>query len=205
MIEWGVASRARREGVVSGDSYLVHECGDSATVGVVDGLGHGEAAAAAAAAAVDALRETAHEGLTTSLEHCHSQLRNHRGAAASVARVDYQAKRVAWLSVGNVYSVLLRPNREGLERRRAPLQAGIVGHNLPALRLADFDLRCGDVMLWATDGLSQDVGDAIASAAVRRLVVEDPVRDLAEHLLRAHCLGRDDALVLAVRYREPTS
>jgi hypothetical protein len=202
VIEWGVASRARREDIVSGDGYLVHEMESAAFVAVIDGRGHGEAAAAVTRAAITALRAAAIQPLPVALRRCHDLLRESRGAAASIARIDLTARNVALVSVGNVYNILIQARDGALDRRHAPRHAGIVGRDLPAIQPSVYPLQSGDLLLCATDGLDPDFMGSVTSPVGRRLFREAPLRDLAEYVLAGHHHGGDDGLVLAVRYHE---
>jgi hypothetical protein len=60
------------------------------------------------------------------------------------------------------------------------------------VRATRLDLRAGDVIVLATDG--------VASAFADSLDVCGSTQAISERILAAHCKPLDDALVVAVRY-----
>src|SRR4051812_25511416 len=108
LFEFGVASRPAMGETVSGDLHHIATFPRGALIAVVDGVGHGEAAATAAQIAVDAIRGNAYEPLPTLLARCHEALNGTRGAVLTLASVDTAAETVTWLGVGNVEARLLR-------------------------------------------------------------------------------------------------
>ena len=63
-----------------------------ALFGVMDGLGHGPAAANAAIAAAEALRNARGERVEVLVQLCHRVLAGTRGAAMTLARVDFESR-----------------------------------------------------------------------------------------------------------------
>src|SRR4051812_44708581 len=93
---------------VCGDnSVALSVDGDTALFGVIDGLGHGEAAAAAATCATEVLKRNAGEPLDALLKLCHRELAVTRGAAMTLARMDFRAETLQWLGVGNVTAIYI--------------------------------------------------------------------------------------------------
>ena len=91
-MEWAIASRPRPGEHVCGDqSIAVGIDASAALFGVLDGLGHGPEAARAAMAAVEALRDARGERLEVLVQLCHRVLSGTRGAAMTLARIDFQA------------------------------------------------------------------------------------------------------------------
>src|SRR5437773_3562494 len=90
--EWGVATLTHRGEVESGDKYVAEMFDGGALVAVIDGLGHGNAAARSAEVAVATLRQHARETPSAVLEHCHAAMRNTRGAAISLASFDWRQR-----------------------------------------------------------------------------------------------------------------
>jgi phosphoserine phosphatase RsbX len=72
------------------------------------------------------------------------------------------------------------------------LANGVAGHELPRVRTASLDLRTGDVVVLATDGVDVAFGDS--------LDVSGSTQAIADRILRSHWKPTDDALVVAVRY-----
>jgi phosphoserine phosphatase RsbX len=72
------------------------------------------------------------------------------------------------------------------------LGSGVAGHELPRVRPTTLELRAGDVVLLATDGVDDVFGDFPD--------VSGSTQAIADRILAAHWRPTDDALVVALRY-----
>lgn len=195
-IEWAAAGRPLPGEHVSGDQRIAIGIDDDAALfGVIDGLGHGPAAATAALRAVDTLTKARTERLEVLVQLCHRVLEGTRGVAMTLARVDFGAGLVSWTGVGNVAANVVAKAATGTQvRSTARLIAGIVGYRIPEIRPAQvFSIRTGDLIVIATDGITEDHLEHIDFAA--------PAAVIAEHILTKHSKETDDAMVLAARHR----
>jgi serine phosphatase RsbU (regulator of sigma subunit) len=195
-IEWARAGRPLPSEFTSGDRGMAFDIGgEAALFGVVDGLGHGPAAAEAALRAVDVVRRGSSERLEVLIQVCHRVLAGTRGVAMTLARVDFAAGTLTWTGVGNVTADLLTKAPTGVHvRSSARLTAGIVGYRIPETRPAQvISIRPGDLLVISTDGISEDYLDHIDFAA--------PAVVIAEELLGKDAKETDDAMVLAARHR----
>ena len=193
LIAWGVASRPSPGEVVCGDLHLIQPTMDGVLLGVVDGLGHGDAAIAAAQTAIDVLKSHAEESLISLVDRCHAALTKTRGAVMTLATLRWLESKLTWLGVGNVEAILLRADRQAKARSdRVLLRSGLVGYQLPVLRAGTLPLAPDDLLIFATDGI--DAGFA------EGLVCSDSPQQFADGILERHFKGHDDALVLVVRY-----
>ncbi len=195
-MEWAVASRPRPGEHVSGDqSIAIGIDGGAALFGVLDGLGHGPAAATAALTAVDALRGAHSERLEVLVQLCHRMLGGTRGVAMTLARIDFQAGQLSWTGIGNVSANLVAKTVSGTQvRSSARLTGGIVGYRIPEISPAQVvPIRTGDLLVIVSDGITEDHLDHIDFAA--------PAIDIADQILSKHAKETDDALVLAARHR----
>lgn len=190
-LAWQVASRPVAGQQECGDVHVVEPYGDGALVAVADGLGHGAEAATAARRAVDTLRGHPHEPLAALLARCHRALIGTRGAVISVAAFDFARGRMAWTGVGNVEGKLLHASGAPAHERLL-LRAGVLGHELPSLRVAEVAVAAGDLLILATDGIRPDFGAAVNPRA--------PLRSLADSILAEYARATDDGLVLVARY-----
>jgi len=177
----------------SGDRGFVQAVARGALVAVVDGLGHGEAAAAAAERAVGALRGRADDTLISLLHRCHEATRETRGVAIGLGMIDAIRGTLAWLGVGNVAGLVISSGDEPAPRREALFQrAGIVGAYLPPPAQALVPLRPRDLVIVATDGVRTDAG--------WRIPLADPPHRIADWILAEYRRETDDALVVVLRY-----
>ena len=202
-MEWGQASLSHPAGQVSGDLYVVRSFRDGLLVGVVDGLGHGPDAAAASRLCAALLEERAGQPLIESMNACHERLQGTRGAALSLASFNLRDATLSWVGVGNVAAVLVSaavparlraaatppPGREFLL-----LRSGVVGGRLPRLTDKTIRLMDGDTLVMATDGIRGDFSLGLDTL--------DTPQEIARRVLKRHATGKDDALVVVVRYTE---
>jgi negative regulator of sigma-B (phosphoserine phosphatase) len=189
LIEWGCAARPLPGEEVCGDRGLVTSGGPGAVAVAVDGLGHGAQAALAAERAVQAVRAAArHDDIREAIENCHRALADTRGAAVSAAR--FEDGRLDWAGVGNVEGRIVRG--AGARGQALLLHPGVVGHELPPLRVAVVPLARGDLVVMATDGVDPAFADGLSPAG--------SCQTIAAGILDRCARDSDDALVLAVRY-----
>ena len=195
-LEWGVASRCRHGEATSGDLAIVTWLPDGALVAAVDGLGHGSEAARAAEAAGKVVRESPSRNLVRLVERCHTALADTRGAAISLAFVSLLRSTMTWVGVGNVEGRVISgdPSATRLKGSLA-LGPGVPGHELPRMRTATLDVRPGDVLLLATDG----IGSAFADS----LDISGSPQTISERIMSQYRRPTDDALVVSVRYLGP--
>src|SRR5271170_7471060 len=195
-IEWAAKSRPRPGENVCGDRLLAVDVnGTGALIGVLDGLGHGAEAAEAANRGVEVLRNARSEPLDVLVQRCHRALSGTRGAAMTLARIDFQTDTLSWVGVGNVAADLVAKHPAGVEvRSSVPLAGGIVGYRIPEVVVSqDFPIRPGDLLGIASDGIDENHLDGIDFAA--------PALTIAEQILHSHAKDNDDALVLTARHR----
>lgn len=160
----------------------------------LDALGHGDEAHKVADIAMQYLRQSDWSSpLASIMRGCHERLRDTRGAAVCLARLEQRSGMLEALSVGNIQVVHMRTDCSGIARFDSLImRAGVVGDRLPELRTSSMAIHGGDLLVMATDGIGYDWRHAYKGSITPR--------DLAETLIRQHCLGSDDALALALRF-----
>jgi hypothetical protein len=122
---------------------------------VIDGLGHGQAAAAAADIAIAILERHADQPLIEIIRHCHRALRETRGVAMSLAAFNVEDAMLTWIGVGNVEGTLLHRD-PGLAPDKLLLRNGVVGSHLPTLRTEALAVQPGDILTMVTDGVTAE-------------------------------------------------
>jgi anti-sigma regulatory factor (Ser/Thr protein kinase) len=176
-----------------GDGWAMSCDPDGATLLGVDGLGHGPEAAKAAHAAVHALERKPGAAPAEVLQNAHEALRITRGAALSVARIDYRSGAVRFAGIGNVNGIV----HDGAARRALVSHNGIVGANMR--KVQEFTTECppGAIVILHSDGVHTQWDllhypglQARAPALVAGILMRDFIR------------RRDDAMVLVGRRRE---
>jgi negative regulator of sigma-B (phosphoserine phosphatase) len=197
-LECGCAGVAIEGEVRSGDLAVFAPYPGGGLVAVIDGLGHGDAAADAAHAAAQIVREHPTDAPQELFERCHRALRRTRGVVMTLAWFDLDRRRLRWVGVGNVEARLLRAGeaaRRGSPSPPSPLVlGGVVGYQLPkAIRAGVVALEPGDAVVLATDGVAADYS-VVLDSTLR-------AQAQAERVLRSHGKGSDDALAVVVRWR----
>lgn len=192
-VEWGVAARCRRGEATSGDLAVVIPRADGALVAAVDGLGHGFEAAHAAGRVAEVLRQRPGHDLVALVEHCHAALKGTRGAVISLAYLCSSKSTVTWLGIGNVEGRVIsgQPSARGPKGSLA-VASGVPGHVLPKVSTTSLEIRPGDVLVLATDGIGASFADS--------LDVSGSPQEISERIVDEHGKSTDDALVVAVRY-----
>ena len=188
-----MAERALPGEYRSGDRAVLVAFEGGALVAAIDGLGHGEEAAQAADIAAELLAANPAEEPVRLLEACHAALARTRGAVMTLAWFDLVEGSLSWTGVGNVEGRLVH----GSAGPHAPTEGaltkgGVVGYNLPSIRVTGTDLEEGDVIVLATDGIDSGFARAITPSA--------PAQAIARRILSLHGKDSDDALVVVVRY-----
>ena len=158
---------------------------------MIDGLGHGSEAALAAELAVQAIKEHTGSSLPALIQECHVALRRTRGVVMTLVLLDLKSVSLSWVGVGNVEALLI-PAQEDARRQVPVLPGGVVGHQLPKLRVSHHDLSPDDLIVLATDGIDRGFAE--------RVIESEKPQQIADSLLKDCRKGNDDALVLVVRY-----
>ena len=191
-LEWSTAAATMPGETVSGDRHWAGPIENGMIFAVIDGLGHGRAAAAASKIAVAMLQQYAGDPLIDLLHRCHESLRATRGVAMSLAKVNIRDSVLTWTGVGNVEGALLHLEPE-LPSDKLLLRNGVVGSHLPMLRAEELPIRPGDILTMVTDGVTTEYP--------LRVAMDAKIESVADGILANACKGNDDALVLVARYR----
>ncbi|MDT5014090.1 MAG: phosphoserine phosphatase RsbX [Mycobacterium sp.] len=181
---------------VCGDHPVAVDVGDSAALfGVIDGLGHGEAAQTAALRAVEAVHNGRAEPLDVVMQLCHRALTDTRGVAMTLARIDFETDTLSWIGIGNVTADLVAKRPTAVEVRASALLAGgIVGYRMPQTLLThQVSISPGDLLVIASDGIAEDHLASIDFAAQATTIAQQQVGRYGK--------DTDDVLVLAARHR----
>lgn len=175
-----------------GDGWNVGEDAAGPTLFVIDGSGHGPAAAIAAQAAVLAFQQRHDRDCVHAMEEVHRALAPTRGGAAALAHIDRDSRAVRFVGVGNISGAVVS---DGAIRRMVS-NNGIVGHVAPRIREFTYPYIGDPLLVLHSDGLTAkwDFDSYPGLAASHPSLV-------AGVLFRDHRRVRDDAAVVALRMR----
>jgi hypothetical protein len=192
-LDWGVALLAQPGQVECGDAWIIEPTTDGVLVAVIDGLGHGAAAAVAAQRAVDTIKGSVSQPIEMIVGVCHQALLGSRGAAISLARIDTGGESLTWVGVGNVEGLVLNPvafSPPVWHSETLIAHGGVIGYELPKLRPAVLPFKPGSFLVFATDGVKP--GFAAEMRSGRR------AQQAADHILASYRRGTDDALAMVI-------
>lgn len=194
VVEWHTESRPHPGETSSGDKSGVAVFPRSGFVYTLDALGHGEPASAIGETACRILESVSPgSSLEEIFRNCHAQLRSTRGIALCLAWLDAVTSTMSWLSVGNIQAVHVRIDNNGLPNYESLImRGGVIGDRLPELKTSTTQLRPGDMVVFASDGIDY--------AWHGEFRADISPREFATALINRHCLANDDAIVTVVRY-----
>jgi negative regulator of sigma-B (phosphoserine phosphatase) len=193
-LERGVAGAPLEGESRSGDLAVFAPTQRGGMVCLIDGLGHGDAAADAAETAAEVVRANADGSVHELLERCHAALARTRGVVLTLAAFDLERAELQWTGVGNVEARLVRAGDGFGARHDSPvIFAGVVGYTLPRVKPGTVAIDSGDAVVMATDGIEPNFSGTLLGAV--------GAQELAERVYARHGKGTDDALVAVVRYR----
>ena len=190
------ASRPLPGEVENGDGWQLDRTPAGWRLAVIDGLGHGPAAAAATSAALTTLAAATDLRAAEAIAICHRALLGGRGAVMAVACIDRTQRRLIYAGVGNIDARLWTPERE----QRLISYRGIVGHTLPTLRTVEAVLPDIWLLALSSDGLGSKWELNESAAAL----LSEPATAVDEILAR-WARSSDDATLVVAQPRRATS
>jgi anti-sigma regulatory factor (Ser/Thr protein kinase) len=146
----GAVSIPKHGEEVCGDAWAEISDRNRTTVLVADGLGHGYAAHEAAQEAVRIFQQQPAAPVSTILAAVDAGLKKTRGAAVSLARIDYERGLVTYAGVGNIAGAIFA---EDSVRRMVSLN-GTAGLAVRHIQAFDYPLPKGARVALASDGIT---------------------------------------------------
>jgi anti-sigma regulatory factor (Ser/Thr protein kinase) len=193
-LAFGVATRPRQPGADNGDAFVVKQWAESALVGVIDGLGHGQFAHRAAQAARQYVETHFDLPLDQIFRGVGRACRASRGVVMALARFDWGQDRLTFASVGNV-EVRVFPHSEPF---RFTIRRGVIGLNAPSAVVTEHPWPPDHLLVLHSDGLRTHWGWKDFPG-----VADQPAPALAQEFLRVLAKEEDDATVVVVRSVRP--
>jgi anti-sigma regulatory factor (Ser/Thr protein kinase) len=193
-LEFGVVHLPKAGEQICGDSWAAENHLDKNLILVADGLGYGVLAQEASQEAVRVFRENAKLGPKGILEKAHAALKNTRGAAAAIARIDRTEKTIFFAGVGNITGVVFTDNQS----RSMVSYNGTVGHRMPKVAEFVYPWCPQSVLIMHSDGLATQWDlNRYPGLATRHPAL------IAAVLYRDFKRTRDDMTVVVAKVRQP--
>ena len=189
-LAFGVATRPRQPGEDNGDAFVVKQWAESALVGVIDGLGHGQFAHRAAQAARQYVESHFDLPLDQIFRGVGRACRATRGVVMALARFDWGQGRLAFASVGNI-EVRVFPSSEQFP---FSIRRGVIGLNAPNAVVTEHPWPPDHVLVLHSDGLRTHWSWKDFPG-----LADQPAPALAQEFLRLLAKEEDDATVIVVR------
>jgi len=189
-LAFGVATRPRIFGEDNGDAFIIKQWAESALVGVIDGLGHGQMAHHAAQAARQYVDTHFDMPLDEIFRGVGRVCRATRGVVMALARFDWGLSRLVFSSVGNI-EVRVFPSSVPFS---FSIRRGVIGLNAPNAVVTEHPWSLDNVLVLHSDGLRThwDWKDFPGLS-------NQPAPSLAQEFLRLLAKEEDDATVIVVR------
>jgi anti-sigma regulatory factor (Ser/Thr protein kinase) len=186
----GVISKEKAGEPICGDGWSVSQGRGRLVVFVVDGLGHGPAAADASRAALETVKKNLDRDAPHIIDAVHGALRPTRGAAAAVALLQPESELCSFCGIGNIAASI----RSGGASRSMVSHNGILGHSVRKVQEFQYPFPKGSLLVMHSDGIATrwDL------AAYPGLEAQHPAM-VSAALFRDHSRDRDDLTVLALR------
>lgn len=174
----------------NGDAWTGKASREGATIAVIDGLGHGPAAATASSGAVRVVAERFESPLEHILQDAHGALRPTRGAAVGIARIHLSAGKADFIGIGNIAGTIVTDD----SMRKTVSLPGIVGHEMRKAQSFSYPWLAPSVLVLQSDGVSSNWN----TVHYPGLMQHEPAL-IAAVLYRDHCRGTDDATVVVAK------
>lgn len=189
-LSFGVATRPRIFGQVNGDAFVVHQWAESALVGIIDGLGHGQFAHRAAQTARQYVESHFDLPLDQIFRGTGRACRATRGVVMALARFDWGQGRMTFAAVGNILMRVF-PRSEPFH---FVVRRGVIGLNAPKPVVTEHSWPHDHILVLHSDGISVHWGwhDFPGWA-------DSPADAMARELLRTKAKAEDDATIIVVK------
>lgn len=175
---------------ISGDAWTAAPARDRCRILMVDGSGHGEAAAEAARVAIRLFEAKPGLGLVELMTALHHGLGHTRGASAGMLELDRAAGTARFAGLGNISATLFTP----AGRRGLVSSGGTLGHTWRAVREYANPISGATMAILHSDGIATRWQlDAYPGLEASHPSV------IAGVLYRDFRRGRDDATVAVVK------
>ena len=145
---YGTMKRGNTE---SGDTYSLKDLEDGAFLVIADGLGSGKKAFESAAVIYRIFEDVTFDDTVEELMNtCNKEMKDKRGAAVTIVKVDYVQKRIEISAIGNVRVYIQQPTGKMIY----PLpQPGYLSGRPQQVKVERYDYEPGTLLFMHSDGI----------------------------------------------------
>lgn len=146
---YGAVKRGNKE---SGDTYLLKDVGEGAFLVIADGLGSGKKAFESAAVIYEIFEYVTFDHTVDELMNaCNEQMKDKRGAAVTIVKVDYVQRQIEMSAIGNVRVYVQQPAGKMIY----PIpQQGYLSGRPQKVKVERFDYEPGALLFMHSDGIT---------------------------------------------------
>jgi anti-sigma regulatory factor (Ser/Thr protein kinase)/serine/threonine protein phosphatase PrpC len=189
-LSFGAATRPHPRMGLNGDAFIIKQWEESALVGVIDGLGHGQWAQRAAQTARRYVESHFAQLPEETFRGVGRLCRATRGVVMALARFDWEKEKLTFASIGNIETRIFNSP----EPVKFVIRRGIIGLNAPNPVVTQHHWVPGSIMVMHSDGVEthwqwEDFPELANEAATIT----------AQRLLHVLAKEEDDATVVVVR------
>ncbi len=189
-LSFGAASRPHPQMGLNGDAFVIKQWEESALVGVIDGLGHGQWAQRAAQTARRYVESHCTQLLGETFRGVGRSCRATRGVVMALARFDWPQDKLTFATVGNIETRIFNSP----EPVKFVIRRGIIGLNAPNPVVTQHHWEPSNIMVIHSDGVRtrwqwEDFPELASESATI----------IAQRLLQVLAKEEDDATVVVVR------
>lgn len=176
-----------------GDRYFFTEVDQEFICIIADGLGSGEIAGESSQAVIEVIKENAKLSDEIFVKRCAKRLVGKRGVVLGVLRIDFQAQKYKYSSIGNIALVITTNNND---RKRTIPRPGFLGSYERELKVIQGRLEDDMGFLMFSDGVTDQ---ELSQTCFWDKDVEEVIQAFS------HICGdvrEDDTTLIAMRYSE---
>ena len=198
LVEWAVGRQSRQQTSGKSESHRAHIPLLKATpsgiiCALIDGVGQDAAAERAAQLAAAPFEEYTHQSLTELFARADKAGAASGGVAVTAAMFNVGFNTISWFGVGHVQGTLFRRSPAADPRyHKLELVSGLLGTGQVRLRESCLPIKPGDLLIFATENISQSFVEALPIDGKPRLV--------ADQLMAKYCTPDTDSAMIVVRY-----
>jgi len=192
-IEWAVARKEKSQGPHKALLPVVKSTPSGTLAVLIEANGLGDEGMELAKYAATVWEDYTYQALTELFNRCEHLCRGTSGVAVSAVLINSRSHSISWCGAGNVQGVLFHRNAAAEPRyHRLITDNALLGSGSCILREMRVPVKPGDLVIFASDGVSPKFVDALPIDGKPRLV--------ADELLANHCKEDTDCALVLVRY-----